>query len=362
MNKLQTFLLFFLVLSGFGLMAQNRTITGTVIDDKKEPLPFANVYVLGSTSGTTTDMDGKFSLTIPADTKVIEAYFIGFKKKQITLTESTKYDIVLESEAVALEAVVVVGNMERKKESFTGSFTSVSGNELKQMGSQNVVQSLRSLDASFVVMENLAAGADPNAMPAVEVRGQTSIAFTDVEDIFAYDPNQPLFVLDGFETTLQKIIDLDPNRVASITILKDAASTAFYGSRAANGVVLVETVKGVPGRFKVTYSGNFSTEIPNLSSYNMMNAEEKLRFELLSGYYTVKSNAYNLPVIQHQDRLDSLYFHRLSEVQSGVSSYWMSEPLQIPFQQRQTVRVSGGEKNLVLSAGLTYRTQPGLMK
>ncbi len=352
-----------LLLLSNSAFAQARTISGTVIDDKGETVPFAAVFVTGTTSGVQTDMQGKFSFTVPASAKSITVRFIGYKEKIIDLNSKiNNYDIRIESELTALSEVVVVGNMARKKESFTGSYTTVSGNELRQMGSQNIVQSLRSMDASFVVLENLAAGADPNAMPDVELRGRTSMDFSDVEDRFAYDPNAPLFVLDGFETTLEKIIDLDPNRVASVTILKDAASTAFYGSRAANGVLLVETVKGEPGRFKVTYSGTYSTEIPILSSYNMMNAYEKLEFERLAGYYKSQGGYGDYRQVVHQARLDTLYYGRLGEVLSGVESYWMSDPLRIPLQHRQTIRISGGEKNLVVGAGLDYRSTPGIMK
>jgi TonB-linked SusC/RagA family outer membrane protein len=360
-KKLSICLLFFLLLGGGVGVAQTRTVTGTIVDDRGERLPFVTVAAVGSTTGTVTDMDGRFSLTIPQETKEIAVSYIGFKRQRVTLGSGTVYNITMESEVEQLQQVVIVGNIERKKESFTGAFNTVGGGELRQMGSQNLVESLKSLDPSFVVLENMAMGANPNAMPNIQVRGQTSIAAADLDaTMLRLDPNLPLFILDGFESTLQQIVDLDPNRIESVTVLKDAASTAFYGSRAANGVIVVTTIQGEPGRFHAFYTGDFSIQLPNLSSYNMMNAEEKLRFEYLSGRYTWTGNT-DFGGIQQQ-RLDSLYSARLADVARGVNSYWMGDPLQVPFIQRHSLRFSGGSEKLMTDAGISYKHQPGVMK
>jgi TonB-linked SusC/RagA family outer membrane protein len=183
-----------------------------------------------------------------------------------------------------------------------------------------------------------------------------------LDDQYRDDPNQPLFILDGFETSLQRIVDLDPNRIESVTILKDAASTAFFGSRAANGVILVTTIKGEPGRFQVFYTSDFLMQIPNLRSYNMMNAWEKLEFERRSGRYTYNDNLNTWPAAEIQNRLDSLYNVRLADVARGVNTDWMSKPLRVPLQQRQSIRFSGGTDVLMVNAGISYRSAPGVMK
>jgi TonB-linked SusC/RagA family outer membrane protein len=354
--------LFALLLLSSSVYAQNRTVTGVVTDENRDPLPFVTVAAVGATTGTVTDMNGRFSITVPTTTQELRASFVGFKTQTITLGAATSYTVVLESTATQLEQVVIVGSMERAAESFTGSFNTVGGGELRRLGSQNLVESLKSLDASFVVLENIAMGANPNVMPTIEIRGQTSINFTEIGDIYRADPNQPLFILDGFETTLQKIVDLDFNRVQSVTILKDAASTAFYGSRAANGVVVVETIRGEPGRFRLSYAGDYSIQIPNVKSYNMMNAAEKLEFERLSGRYIYNegriNNAYDA---LRQANLDMQYSERLAEVARGVNSHWISEPLQIPFLNRQSVRMSGGREDIMIEAGFSYRNAPGAM-
>ena len=133
-------------------------------------------------------------------------------------------------------------------------------------------------------MESDIFGSDPNRLPDIEIRGKSSIM--GMRDEVSEDPNQPLFILDGFESTLETIYNLDINRIASMTILKDAASTAIYGSKAANGVVVVETVKPQPGQLRLSYNGSMDISWPDLTSYNLMNAREKLEFERLAGKYS----------------------------------------------------------------------------
>ncbi|MCH5686845.1 TonB-dependent receptor plug domain-containing protein [Niabella sp. W65] len=210
------------------------------------------------------------------------------------------------------------------------------------MGNLNVVQSLKTLDPSFIVLENNLQGSNPNALPTIELRGKTSLAAATLNDEFAEDPNQPLFILDGFPTTLQRITDLDINRIESVTLLKDAASTAIYGAKAANGVVVVETVKPKPGELRVSYNADFMVQMPDLSDYNLMNAAEKLEFERLAGRYTLYTNT--LP--EQQLALNQLYDNKLKEVQRGVNTYWMNEPLRTAVTNGHSLQVSGEVKNL----------------
>ena len=129
--------------------------------------------------------------------------------------------------------------------------------------------------------------------------------------------------MDGFEIDLQTMVDLDPDRVESITLLKDAAATAIYGSRAANGVIVIESKTPKEGRLWVSYGGNLRIEIPDLSDYNLMNAEEKLRAEVLAGMY--KGNN-GVEILQN-------YQDKLREVKRGVNTYWLDKPLRTSVQQ-----------------------------
>lgn len=133
----------------------------------------------------------------------------------------------------------------------------------------------------MMVLENKQWGSDPNRMPKIEIRGKTSVVGLQTE--FENDPNQPLFILDGVGDHAETIINLNMDRVASVTILKDAASTAIYGSKAANGVIIVETKSPESGQLRLSYSGNYGISFADLSDYNLMNASEKLEYELLAG-------------------------------------------------------------------------------
>lgn len=163
---------------------------------------------------------------------------------------SEKVKVRLEPDAVAIQETVITGIYTRKAESFTGSMATYSEKELKTVGNQNVLQSLKVLDPSFIVLENNLSGSDPNATMNLNIGGNTNIVGLETE--YTTNPNQPLFILDGFETTLSTITDLSMDRVASITILKDAASTAIYGAKAANGVVVVETKNRKPEDYNST--------------------------------------------------------------------------------------------------------------
>ncbi|MEN7550228.1 SusC/RagA family TonB-linked outer membrane protein [Rapidithrix thailandica] len=335
---------------------QDITLTGHIQDENGLPLPGASIIVKGSGKGTITDINGNFKLIVPKSASLIIS-FIGYKTQEVTVAGKTNLTIAMQADVSELEEVVITGVVERNKESFTGAVRTFSGTDLKQLGNQNVIQSLKSLDPSMAVLENTEFGSNPNVLPNIEVRGKTSVASASLRDEFGADPNQPLFILDGFETDLRTIVDLDMNRVASITILKDASSTALYGAKAANGVIVIETKRPEPGKMDINYTADFRVEAPDLSDYNLMNAAEKLEFERLSGKYTYYSidPAYQL-------ELDELYFSRLKLVREGVDTYWLHEPLQTGFTNGHSLYLNGGENAIQYGIGLNYRDVSGVMK
>ena len=366
-----TIRLFMILLLGFPLLTRagtvdstrvaNREVRGKVIDEKKQPIPGVSVRLGGTSMGTATDVDGKFKLLVPADTATLVVSFIGMKTEVVRIprlkagVEQKELTIVLREEDVKLEDVVVTGIFTRKKESFTGSASTYAAAELKTMGTQNVLQSLKTLDPAFAILEDNQFGSDPNRLPNMEIRGKSSML--GLRDELDADPNQPLFILDGFESTLAAINDLDINRVASITILKDAASTAIYGSKAANGVIVVETVKPEAGKLQVSYNGNMNISMPDLSSYNLMNSREKLEFELLAGRYDPASWSTTSEV-----KLNELYNEKLKVIESGVDTYWLAEPLRVGVNQKHSLYVQGGEGNFLFGLGAGYNGISGVME
>lgn len=219
-----------------------------------------------------------------------------------------------------------------------------------------MLQSLKVLDPSFIVLENNLSGSDPNATMNLNIGGNTNIVGLETE--YTTNPNQPLFILDGFETTLSTITDLSMDRVASITILKDAASTAIYGAKAANGVVVVETKKPEAGRLQFNYNGNFGLEWADLTDYNLMNSSEKLQYEKLAGYYGSLDANGNIIDEYYQN----LYNQRMLRTKQGIDSYWMNEPLQTGFTQSHNIFAEGGDAAFRYGIGMTYTQTQGVMK
>ena len=199
------------------------TYRGTVIDDLGEPLPGATIVVknVEGAVGTTTKENGEFSITLDADKKYLFVIsYIGMKTQEVRASEK-KMTIRLESDAVAIQETVVTGIYTRNIESFTGSVTTFAGEDLKLIGPQNVLKSLSMLDPSVIITENNLQGSNPNAKMDIAINGKMTV--TELGQEYESDPNQPLFILDGFESSLQAIQDLNMDRVESISILKDAS-------------------------------------------------------------------------------------------------------------------------------------------
>ncbi|MHC0441373.1 SusC/RagA family TonB-linked outer membrane protein [Flavobacterium sp. 3-210] len=333
-------------------------IKGIVTNEKKEPLPGVNIKVKGSTVAAQTDFDGKYVIKAPEDGQILFTY-IGHLAQIIPVNKRNVINVVLEQQTKELGGVVInTGVTVRKKELITGAVSTYKGEELRQVSTQNVVQALKTLDPSFMVLNNNIAGSNPNVLPVIEVRGQTSLSVNQVNDRFKEDPNQPLFILDGFPTTLQQIVDLDINRIANITLLKDAASTALYGSRSANGVVVIETNKPIPGKLQISYVYNSSYELADLSVYNLMNAEQKLEFERLSKAYVVP----RLGDYAQQFKWDEIYNKRLADVRRGVDTYWLNEPIQMGITSGHSLAIGGGSDEFRFNLAGNYKSLSGTMK
>mgnify|MGYP000472511046 FL=1 len=340
--------------------AQTNKVTyhGTVIDENGNPLPGVNItYKNAKGVGVITDVDGNFTLAVPTNVHSLIFSYVGMKTQTVRISSpSEKVKVRMEPDAVAIQETVITGIYTRKAESFTGSMATYSEKELKTVGNQNVLQSLKVLDPSFIVLENNLSGSDPNATMNLNIGGNTNIVGLETE--YTTNPNQPLFILDGFETTLSTITDLSMDRVASITILKDAASTAIYGAKPANGVVVVETKKPEAGRLQFNYNGNFGLEWADLTDYNLMNSSEKLQYEKLAGYYGSLDANGNIIDEYYQN----LYNQRMLRTKQGIDSYWMNEPLQTGFTQSHNIFAEGGDAAFRYGIGMTYTQTQGVMK
>ena len=344
-----------------------KTVRGQVVDAAGNPLPGVSILVKGTKTGTATDLDGNYSLDMPAEGHTLLFSMIGMKNVEERVGKRTNVNVTMEENAEMMDEVVVTGYQQLKKNAFTGNATVVTKDQLLKTNNKNAIAALQAFEPSFRLKEANLWGSDPNNLPEFTIRGESSIGMNrglDVESArrsqrtnLADNPNLPIFILDGFEVSVQKIYDMDINRIESMTILKDAAATALYGSRAANGVIVVTTVAPKPGELRVTYNFTGGMEFPDLSDYNLCNAEEMLEVERLAGLFTAEPDN---PSGQIQE--DIRYNDLLNEVRRGVKTDWLAQPVRNVFNQTHSMNLSGGVESIRYSVDLNYNTHNGAMK
>lgn len=339
-------------------------VYGRVIEKlSKEPMVGVTIRLDGHSTGVITDINGCYVLTLPEKGGLVIYSYIGFETRKIKVTSRQKVDVQMVEATESIQEVIVTGYNSIQKESFTGNITKIEKEDLLKVNPNNLISAIQTFDPSFRIQENLAAGSDPNSLPQFVLRGQTGIGETTLgqtstssisREVLSGNSNLPIFILDGFEVDVEKIYDLDMNSIHSINILKDAAATAMYGSRAANGVIVIERRAPEAGKFRVQYSGVLSAELPDLSSYNLVNAREKLETERLAGLYDS-----NTPEI---DPYTNGYYQRLNNVLTGVDTYWLSQGLRTALNHKHSVFIDGGENDVRWGVELGFRGTEGVMK
>ena len=348
----------------YNLPPQGNYVYGRVIEKlSNEPMVGVTIRLDGHSNGVITDINGCYVLTLPEEGGLVIYSYIGFETRKIKTTSRQKVDVLMVEATESIQEVIVTGYNSIQKESFTGNTTKIEKEDLLRVNPNNLISAIQTFDPSFRIQENLAAGSDPNSLPQFVLRGQTGIGQTTLgqtstssisREVLSGNSNLPIFILDGFEVDVEKIYDLDMNSIHSINILKDAAATAMYGSRAANGVIVVERRAPEAGKFRVLYSGVLSAELPDLSSYNLMNAREKLETERLAGLYDS-----NTPEIAPYT---NGYYQRLNNVLTGVDTYWLSQGLRTALNNKHSVFIDGGENDVRWGVELGFRGTEGVMK
>lgn len=332
-------------------------ITGKVVDSQHEPLPGVTVLFVGQNRGFATDAEGRFQYKGPKNQAVTMRFsFIGMNDRIITYDgkdSKTGIIVVMEYANDQLSEVVVNGIFERKASSFTGSAITFDKEQLMEVNNHNLFSSLSALDPAFQVVENTSMGSNPNSMPTIQLRGQTSF---NIQGDYDGNANQPLFIVDGFESSLESVYDLDMERIESVTILKDAAAKAVYGSKAGNGVVVIQTRRPKSGEMRISYSGNLSVEAPDLSGYNLMNAQEKYDWEVSHNKYTgwQASNSPYYADLLEKSVQDAIY--------SGIDTDWLAQPLRNGVGQKHSLNLEGGDDKIRYILGASYNDIAGVMK
>jgi Outer membrane receptor for ferrienterochelin and colicins len=306
-----------------GANAQNRTISGTVVDTNGDPVIGAAVVVVGNTSmGAATDMNGAFTLSVPAGSS-ISVESIGFQSQTLVVGNQSSFNIVLQDDTEMLEETVVIGYGVQRKSDVTGAIASVKESDLENRTATDVAQALQGKASGVQIVNSSGA---PGSASSIQIRGYSSNSRTT-----------PLMIVDGLK--VNDISYLDPETIASIEILKDAASAAIYGVEAGNGVVLVTTKSGQKGSGRVFY--NFQHSIQNVAHLpEMMNAKEYMDYMMLAGAAT-------------QDGFD---------YDGRTDTKWTDYMLETGHQQRHTIGVEGGNDRAKFYTSLAYTNNNGIVK
>jgi TonB-linked SusC/RagA family outer membrane protein len=287
---------------------QRREITGTVRDNRGQPLPGVAVVVKGTTIGAVTSNNGNFQLSIPADAQILEFSFVGMKRQEVSALERSIFEIVLEDETYGVDEVVVVGYGTQKRSDITGTVASLGKERLEMVPNLNIAQAIQG-SIPGIMINQTNSGASPSE--SIMIRGRNSIRAD----------NTPLIVVDGIPYS-GAIRDLSPNDVQSIEILKDASAAAIYGSRGSNGVILITTKEGVTGVSKISYDGYYSMQT----------------FAFLPDYMDGKE-FYDFKMIRYPGAMTASE-RKLYE--SGIETDWPSLGLRNGATHQHTLSVSGG--------------------
>lgn len=323
-------------------------IKGIVTDERNgEPMIGVNVSVIKGgkmITGVVTDIDGKFSVNIPRGAQ-LKFSFVGYSE-QVISPEGNDIKVALKEDANTMDEVVVNGFFTRSKQTYTGAARTVTSEQLLSISPNNVLQALSVLDPSIKINKNNAMGSNPNNIPDLVIRSTTSLA-TDNEAGL----NAPLIVIDGVESTLQDLYDINMYDIERVDILKDASATALYGENAANGVIVIERkrVEQAPVRIRYTFTPDFS--FADLSSYDLCNSQQKLELERLAGLYDSSNGS-----------MDNTYYEKLALVSSGINTDWKSKPIRTGFSQTHSLSVSGRGGSIEYNITGNFTDKNGVMK
>ncbi|MBS0031490.1 SusC/RagA family TonB-linked outer membrane protein [Chitinophaga sp. 22321] len=334
-------------------------VKGQVTQEDGIPIPGVTVVVKGTRTGIQTNADGRFELKDVPENAILVFSYIGYKTQEIRVGKRMPVAVTLLTDMQSLKDVVVNGYQNIKKDNFTGSAVTITGEELKRFNPQNILASIQSFDPSFKLVENNIAGSNPNALPNINVRGTTSMPSgantTLSRNQLSSITNLPLFVIDGYPVPVQSIYDLDPGRIAAVTLLKDAAATAVYGSRAANGVLVITTRPPKEGKLTLYYNYELNVTTPDLTAYQLLDGAQKLEYERLAGIYQTSD-------ADDPDNLQMQYYAKRRNVLAGVNTYWLSQPLSTDLGHKHAVSLEGGTSSLKYIIDGRYQTNAGVMK
>lgn len=343
----------------------DRTLTGRVTDEKNEGLPGVSVLLKGSQRGTVTDADGRYKIDVPENGAVLVYSFVGFVSEEVSVGNQTSIDVNLKADAKSLEEIVVIGYGTTRKSDLTGSVSSVKQAQLLERPAPSLNQALAGRMAGVQVNTN---SGRPGGRTTVRIRGFSSINSS----------NNPLYVVDGVQLPVgnqdqfTNAIDfINPSDIVSVEVLKDASSTAIYGARGANGVILVTTKKGKAGEGRISYNADFSVNTIGPNRPKVLNAREYLAVEDLS-YKNIEkydpagwaAGRYaNLNPVLKRTKMRALYPDVFdANLNPMYDTDWFKESTQNKLSQNHQLNFGGGSERTQYSLSLGYRNDQGLIK
>ncbi|MFP4340475.1 MAG: SusC/RagA family TonB-linked outer membrane protein [Cyclobacteriaceae bacterium] len=330
--------------------AQDRTIRGTVTDgETSEALPGVNVLVKGTTIGTITDVEGKYNLNVPEDAATLLFSSVGYSAEEVQISGRSTVDLTLMPDIQALTEVVVVGYGTQEKRDVTAAIASLDKEQISKIPVASGVQAMQGQVAGVDIQ---AQGGRPGQNVSVQIRGRRSISAS----------NEPLYVIDGIPQTSESsaIFDINPQDIESMEVLKDAAATAIYGSRGANGVILITTKRGKSGRTIVTYDGYYGvTEA--LNKVDMMNGEEFAAMKRESRRWDPETRLVRYDGVLPADELVFEDPTELESIELGRSTDFQDLVLQNGWQTNHQLSVAGGNEKTQFNVSLGYFDEQGII-
>ncbi len=346
MRKIALFLFCVLMIGTQIVNAQTKSITGTVISkEDNSPIPGVSVMVKGSTIGTITNLDGNFELKVPNDAKILVFSFIGMKNNEIEIGSQTNFNVSMDADVFSVDEVVVVGYGVQQKRDVAGAISTIKGDDIKLMPVQSFDQALQGKASG--VMITMPNGVLNNP-PVIRVRGFNSISSS----------SYPLIVVDGVpiftgdvssnSAASNALADINPADISSMEVLKDASATAIYGSRAANGVILITTKRGTTSQTKVTYDGYFGYTQP-YRLFDMMNSEQYVEHK-------------NRALANNPTALSFDFFIPEDANGNPINTNWADEVYQTGFQHSHSFSISGATPATSYYLSVGYSNQEGMIK
>ena len=353
----------FLAMIPLFVFSQTKTITGNIVDSNGQPIIGATVMVKGTSSGTVSDMDGNFTLSDVPEDAVLQISYIGYATQEIPVAGKTSFGVVLQEEAQALEELVVVGYGVQKKSDVTGAIISVTNEKLTAMPTNNALEALQGKAAGVDILNTLR----PGTVGEIYIRGVRSLNAS----------NAPLYVVDGVPLMSTSGIEtINPQDIETLDVLKDASATAIYGSRGANGVVLITTKKGSQDQLSINYAGTVTKQDMVWKS-NYMNVAEYIDFARWAAYNKSPSSMSpgNSPSLENDAKIELFTADPVawSNIQKGWSNGnwdpskietfdWIGAVTQANITHEHTLDVSGGSKAVKGYASFGYLNNQGTTK